>query len=97
MAIKKNTEKTEEKRNYDVVVKRVKEFNGSYAFDMEVNGVMIYGCWYREYERKDGSGTFAAIQFPSRKAEDGKYYNHAYFRIDEDVIKNIEKQIEAML
>ena len=96
MAISKK--KTEENNiSYDITVKRVKEFNGSYAFDMEVNGVMIYGCWYREYERKDGSGSFAAIQFPSRKAEDDKYYNHAYIRVTDDIIKNIEKQIEAML
>lgn len=97
MAIKKTEKSEETKINYDIKVTRVKEFNGSYAFDMVVNGVTIYGCWYREYERKDGSGTFAAIQFPSRKAEDGKYYNHAYFRVDEAIIADIEKQIEAML
>lgn len=93
MAIKRNAEAT---KNYDIKVTRVKEFDSNISFDMEVNGVTIYGCSYRTYTRKDGS-EFSAVSFPAKKGSDDKYYNHVYFKISEDMLADIEKQIETML
>ena len=93
MAIKKN----ENKVKYDITVKRAKEFDKCIMFDMEVNGIMIYNCSYRTLSRKDGSGDFAKINFPQRKGNDDKYYNHVYFKITDDMIDQIEKGIEAVL
>jgi hypothetical protein len=77
---------------YDIEVTRAKQIKESYAFDMKVNGVMIYGCWLME--SKDGNNF---VSFPSYKGKDGKYYSHVYFKIDEKVQAEIEKQIESKL
>lgn len=83
---------------YDIKVTRAHELdNGTIMFDMTVNGVQIYGCSYKVLSRKDGSGDFAKIGFPSRKGSDGKYYNNCYFKIDNDLIeKVIEPQIDEL-
>ena len=87
-----------ERKVFDCKVTRVRETSkGAIFFDMEVNGVTIYGCSYRELERKDGSGSFAKIGFPSKKGKDDKYYNEAYFPVSDDDIASIEKQIEALI
>ena len=52
---------------------------------------------YKELQRKDGSGSFVKIDFPSRKGSDGKYYSHAWFKIEDAMIGDIEKQIEALI
>lgn len=93
MAIKK---KEEQNKNYDVKVLRVKQFeSGDIAFDMDVNGVAIYGCIYKS--GTNDKGEYAFVSFPSRKGKDDKYYNHAYFKISEELLEDIEKQIEALL
>lgn len=101
MAIKKNAkvEAAEEaKKSYQIEVKRAKELeNGTIMFDMEANGVMIYGCSYKILTRKDNGEEFAKIGFPSRKGSDGKYYNQAYLRVDADTLAVIEKGIEALI
>lgn len=91
MAIKKQSETV--KQSMFINVKRAKEFSsGDIGFDMEVNGVIIYGCVYKNSSK----GNF--ISFPARKNEsDGKYYNYAYFKIDEDMLKGIEDQLSALL
>lgn len=89
------------KTEYTVTVKRAKDFtkegkNTTISFDMEVNGVTIYGCWYREYTSKEGKdGTM--ISFPSQQGKDGNYYNHAFFPMTEALKLDIEKQIESVL
>ena len=104
MAIKKNSKKeqeTKEVRELEITVKRAKDFSDdektSIAVDLEVNGVTIYNCWYREGKKKDGSD-YALIAFPSRKDEKtDKYYNHAYVKLSDDDIENIAKQIEQLI
>ena len=95
MALNKN-KKTEtketEQTTYTVEVARAKEIKGSYAFDMKVNGVMIYGCWLKE--TKSGENF---VSFPSYKGNDGKWYSHVYFKVDADTQADIEKQIESKL
>ena len=91
MALGKNKKKEESKVNYTVEVTRAKEVKDSYAFDMTVNGIKIYGCWLKEGKH----GNF--VSFPSYKGSDGKYYSHVYFEISDELEAEIEKQIEAAL
>lgn len=102
MAIKKNKkEEAAEVQALEIKVLRAHDFskedNTSISFDMIVNGVTIYGCWYREGKKKDGSD-YTMVAFPSRKDEKtDKYYNHAYVKLSEDQVDDIAKQIENML
>lgn len=88
----KGKKKEEKTYTYEVEVTRAKEIKGSYAFDMRVNGVMIYGCWLKE--TKDGNNF---VSFPSYKGTDGKYYSHAYFKVTDELQDEIEKGIEALV
>lgn len=86
--------------DYKVTVKHVKDFSKdgktSIAVDLEVNGVMIYGCYYREGEDKNGK-EYNMFAFPSKKGSDGKYYNHAYFHVSDELLENIQNQIDSLL
>ena len=104
MAIKKKTEtkvtknqEQEQAVDHVIGVTRVKELENVIMFDALINGVKIYGMSYREVERKDGSGTFAAIDFPSRKGNDGKWYAHAWVKLSDKDVDAIERGIEAQL
>lgn len=97
MAINKKKE-AEKKIDYVIEVTRAKELdNGTIMFDMTANGVQIYGCSYKVLSRKDGSGDFVKIGFPSKKGSDDKYYNQAYFAVNDEIIAQIEKGIEAKI
>lgn len=95
--MKGSTNKNQENQTYDVKVTRAKEIKeGTVVFDMVVNGVTIYGCWYREGKdrnRKD----YELVSFPSQQAENGKYYNHCWFKIEDDVKKNIIEQLQKLV
>ena len=91
---KKN--ETSNTATYDVKVTRAKEVKtDQVVFDMVVNGVTIYGGWYRK-GTKDGK-EYEFISFPSQKAENGKYYNHAWFKIEQAVQDDIVEQLRAMV
>ena len=60
-------------------------------FDVEINGVTIYGC--KVVEGKNGD----FISFPSHKGKDGKYYNHAYIKLTDEQAKDIISQVENMI
>lgn len=92
-----------EKKAADLTIEvtRAKDFSKdegtTIAFDMKVNGVQIYGCWYREGVDKKGND-YTLVSFPSRKDESsGKYYNYAYVELSDDQKDDIAKQIEALL
>ena len=94
--MKGSTKKTES-QNYDVKVTRAKELKeGQVVFDMVVNGITIYGCWYREGTSKKGD-PYQIISFPSKKADDGKYYNHCWFKIDEETQTDIIDQLQKLV
>lgn len=108
MAItKKNENTTEQKKevrtDYQVRVLKVtprKNRPGCYRFNVEVNGVTIYGMEYITYTAKGGDErSFCA--FPQYQSSDGKYYNHVYFPINDPlnttIFAEVEKQIEALL
>ena len=101
MASKKDkTTETKKETQLTIRVTRANDFTKdgktSIAFDMEVNGVTIYGCWYREGE-KDGK-EWSMVNFPSIQDEKtGKYYSHAYVKLTQDQVDEIAKQLENLL
>ena len=76
---------------YNLEVKRAKEYKNTVFFDVEINGVMIYGCRFIEGENGD------FVSFPSHKGNDGKYYSHCYIKLDEASISLIDEQIDKLL
>lgn len=83
--------------NYEVKVTRAKEIEeGTVVFDMVVNGVTIYGCWYREGTSKKGV-PYQLISFPSQKSGDGKYYNHVWFKIEDGLKSEIIDQLKELV
>ena len=79
---------------HKLTVERVHQFDdGSITFNLQVDGfVTIYGC--RIYDRKDGK---PFISFPARKGSDGKYWNHAFIKLNDDQSEEIAKQVEEKL
>lgn len=98
MSINRTKNESEEQEVlYNAQVKRVHEFDsGDIGFDVVVNGVTIYGCIYKSGTNENGE-EYTFVAFPSRKGKDGKYYNFVYFKINDDLLADIEKQIERLL
>lgn len=96
--IKTNSEHVN-KVMYEVSVTRAKNLSKdgktTIAFDMEVNGIKIYSCIYRE-GIKDGK-EWKLIDFPSVKGKDGKYYNMVWFPVSKELVEIVAKAIEAKL
>lgn len=99
MAIKRESKAQKQEANYDVQILRARD-NGDkgIAIDLEVNGVKLYGAWYKTYEdrKKQGEET-SFISFASRKGTDGKWYNYYYFPVSDELLAEIEKKIEEKL
>ena len=97
-----NNKAAEQAQALAIEVLRAKDFTETgkegctIVFDMNVNGVIIYGCWYREGKDKNGED-YEMVSFPSQKGKDGKYYNHAWVKLQQSDIDNISKQIESLL
>lgn len=69
---------------------RAHEFdNGNTAFDIEINGIKIYGCTIMQGK----NGRF--ISFPQRKGSDGKYYNVVWFGLSEKDSDSIIDAVDA--
>ena len=81
----------EEMKIHDLEVIRAKEYKETVFFDVRINGVNVYGC--RFIEGKNGD----FVSFPSYKGSDGKYYSHAYIKLDEASVKLIDEQIDNLL
>ena len=98
----KGAEKKEKRVDYVVNVLRAKDFtensklDTNVAFDMEVNGIKIYGCWLKEGTGKYGK-EYSLISLPSQKGKDGNYYGVAWFPISKELTKEIREQIVNML
>lgn len=74
-----------------ITVTRAHQFDdGSIIFDMEINGVKIFGN--RLVDGKNGK----FVSFPSRKGNDGNYYSHAFYKLTNGDTQNIIAQIENM-
>lgn len=98
----KGAEKKEKRVDYVVNVLRAKDLSEksnmdtNVAFDMEVNGVKIYGCWFKERTGKDGK-EYSLVLLPSKKGKDENYYSIAWFPISKELTKEIREQIVEML
>ena len=93
----KGSTKNTESQTYDVKVTRAKEIKeGQVVFDMVVNGINIYSCWYREGKDKNGKD-YTMISFPSQKADNGKYYNHCWFKIEDSLKDEIVAQLQKLV
>ncbi len=74
-----------------IEVTRAYEFDdGNISINLEINDVTIYGASIV----KGKNGRF--VSFPSYK-KDGKYWNHAYFRLDDDDTAEILDQAGDLL
>ena len=104
-----NRKKAEESKNIEqaqelvLEVLRAKDFTKDgedgcqITFDLKVNSIVtIYGCWYREGKDKSGKD-YQMVSFPSQKGKDGKYYNHAYLKLQQSDVDFISKEIEKLL
>ena len=84
--------KPETKKSAEINVTRAKQFdNGGVVFDVEINGVTIYGCRVVEGSKGD------FVSFPARKGSDDKYYSHAFYKLSEAETKEIISQVEKLL
>lgn len=97
----KAEETANEEINYTIIVTRAKDIskddNTVVMFDMQVNGVTIYGCCYKSIVSKKTGDTLYIVQLPQRKGADGNYYNVAFFPINKDITERIEKQLNRIL
>lgn len=83
--------------SFDVKVTRAAQYKeNSFVFDVVVNGVNIYGLWFKQGKDKNGND-YSFIDFPSQKGKDGKYYNIAWFPISKDLKAYIENQIAGLI
>lgn len=91
MNVKTKKQENKETAVSELKVTRAHQFDdGNITFDLQVNGVTIYGCKIAEGK----NGQF--VSFPSRKGKDGKYYSYAYIALSEDDQKVIFEQIEKL-
>lgn len=90
---RRSKEVAEEKevKIFNLEVKRAKEYKNTVFFDVDINGVMIYGC--RFVEGKNGD----FVSFPSYKGSDDKYYNHCWIKLGDAEVKLIDEQIDQLL
>lgn len=111
MAFTKKTEVTEKSSGatvYSVNVKRARVVkDGLCFFDMNVNGIDIYGCIARDYKNAKGEeGTLITLPQYKGTDKDGKdiikdgkpvYYSHCFFPISKELKAEILRQIESLI
>lgn len=66
-------------------------------FNLEVNGITIYGMWYKVVTaRKDGK-EYEIISFPQTKGKNNSYYNVCYFPISDELKASIIEQLHSLV
>ena len=99
---KKTEEKSEQVQALAIEVLRAHDLTKddqegcNIAVDLKINGVTIYGCFYREGKDKNGKD-YQMVSFPSHQGKDGKYYNYAYVKLTDEDVEKISKDIEKLL
>ena len=98
---KPNTTKQGNKSTKEIPVLKVSSFkvtravvleSGSVSFDMELNGISIYGCFVAESKE---NGDF--ISFPQRKGSNGKFYSIVWAKLSDDDSKAILQEVERII
>lgn len=91
---KNNQEQEQEVKDHDIKVMRVKDTDKyGVFFDLEINGVSVYGCSWVEGQKRDGT-EYRFVSFPSHKGKDDKYYNYVYVKLTENDLDSIEKVLQ---
>lgn len=81
---------------FEVEVTRAKEIKeGKIAFDMKVNGISVYNCWYVKGE-KNGK-EYEIINLPQYKGSNDKYYSYVWFPISRELKEDIISQLEKLI
>lgn len=99
---KKTEEKAEQAQSLAIEVLRAHDLTKddqegcNIAVDLKINGVTVYGCFYREGKDKKGND-YQMVSFPSHQGKDGKYYNYAYVKLTDEDVEKISKDIEKLL
>lgn len=65
--------------------------NGGVTFDLELNGITIFGCRVVESSKGD------FIAMPQRKGNDGKYYSYVWAKLSDQDTKDILAEVEKKL
>lgn len=90
-----NTEKTETKvTKLAYTISRVKEVTDTMvSFNINVNGVTIYGMKVIKYKSKKTGEDGMMVAFPTRKGSDDKYYNICTFSMTQEMQDDIINQV----
>ena len=90
-----NTEKAETKvTKLAYTISRVKEVNDTMvSFNINVNGVTIYGMKVIKYKSKKTGEEGMMVAFPTRKGSDDKYYNLCTFSMTQEMQDDIINQV----
>lgn len=90
-----NTEKTETKvTKLAYTISRVKEVTDTMvSFNINVNGVTIYGMKVIKYKSKKTGEDGMMVAFPTRKGTDDKYYNICTFSMTQEMQDDIINQV----
>ena len=99
-----NSEKKTEKKHYDVTVDNVRKTKNDAILmvDLNVNGVKIYSCIFKEVTVKNDGKKYKAgdtcymLSLPSEKVGD-KYFDRVWFPISNAIIDKVKEQVEAKL
>lgn len=87
-----------QKKDNNLKVTRVNQWkDGNITFDLNVNGVTIYGMKVISYHDKSTGLSKDFFAFPNKKGRDGHYYNHVFVKLSDNDVDSIEKQISDML
>ena len=90
-----NTEKAETKvTKLAYTISRVKEVTDTMvSFNINVNGVTIYGMKVIKYKSKKTGEEGMMVAFPTRKGSDDKYYNVCTFSMTQEMQDDIINQV----
>ena len=81
----------------DISIDRANEIkDGVVIFDIAVGHIKIYGMSMCHMTSKDGQ-EWDAISFPARKAENGKYYDIAWFPMSAELKAQVAEKVIAKL
>lgn len=83
---------------YTYTISKVKEVTDTMvAFNININGVNIYGMKVVKYKSKKTGEMGMMVAFPTRKGSDGKYYNECSFPMSKEMSEDIiAKVLEAL-
>lgn len=99
----KSEKKEQKKYEVSVINARPTKNDSIVMVDIEVNGVKIYSCIFKEIVcKKDGDkhkkgDVCYVLNLPQEKGSDGKYYDRVWFPTSNSMIEDIKKQIEDKL